>query len=117
LNKKRIGVTFGTTALEGIKTAIPDAVVQGYKTYEETYNALKANEIDAFASDDTILMGYELNDDSVKMLSQKYTQEPYGIAFRKGTESTRTIEVANNVLKLMKNNGRMNQLRNKWFKK
>lgn len=117
LNKKKIGVTFGTTALEGIKTAIPDCVVQGYKTYDEGYNALKSGEIDAFASDDTILMGYELSDNSVKMLSQKYTQEPYGIAFRKGTESLRTIEVANNVINLMKDNGKMTQLKNKWFKK
>lgn len=117
LSKKKIGVTFGTTALEGIKTAIPDSVIQGYKTYDEAYNALKANEIDAFASDDTVLMGYELNDNSVKMLSQKYTQEPYGIAFRKGTESKRTIEMANNMIELMKSNGKMNQLKNKWFKK
>lgn len=117
LGGKRVGVTFGTTALEGIKTAIPDALIQGYKTYDEAYNALKANEIDAFASDDTILMGYEINDDTVKMLSQRYTQEPYGIAFRKGIESTRTIEITNNILNLIRSNGKMSQLKNKWFKK
>ena len=117
ISEKRIGVTFGTTALEGIKTSFPDAMLQGYRTYDDGYNALKNKEIDAFASDDTILMGYELSDNTVQMLSQKYTQEPYGIAFRKGTESTRTIEIANNVLNLMKSNGTMNKLKNKWFKK
>ncbi len=116
LQDKKIGVTFGTTATDGIKSVAPEALVQGYKTYKEAYDALKAGEIDAFSSDDTILMGYVLNDNSVKMLPQKYTQEPYGIAFRKGTESTRTIETVNTALKIMNSNGTMVQLRNKWFK-
>jgi len=116
LSNNRVGVSFGTTAIDGIKTIAPGAMIQGYKTYNEAYNALKNNEIDAFAADDTVLMGYTLSDNSVRMISQKYTQEPYGIAFRKGTESTRTIDIVNNVMNIMKTNGIMNQLKNKWFK-
>ncbi len=116
LQDKRIGVTFGTTATDGIKSVAPGALIQGYKTYQEAYNALKAGNIDAFASDDTVLLGYALNDNSVRMLPQKYTQEPYGIAFRKGTESVRAIDTANSVIKIMNSNGTMNKLKNKWFK-
>ncbi len=116
LQDKRIGVTFGTTASEGIKAIAPASLIQGYKTYKEGYDALKAGEIDAFASDDTILLGYTILDKSVKIIPQKYTQEPYGIAFRKGTESTRTINIVNNVIKILNANGEMNKIKNKWFK-
>lgn len=116
LQDKRIGVTFGTTATDGIKNVAPGALIQGFKTYQDAYNALKAGEIDAFSSDDTVLLGYTLNDGSVRMLPQKYTQEPYGIAFRKGTESVRTIDTANSVIKIINSNGIMSQMRNKWFK-
>ncbi len=116
INGKKVGVTFGTTAIDGIKSVAPESPIQGYKTYQEAYNALKADEITAFASDDTVLIGYSINDVSVKILPQKYTQEPYGVAFRKGTESVRAIETVNNVINLMKTNGELAKLKAKWFK-
>lgn len=116
LNGKRVGVTFGTTAIEGIKTVAPGAQIQGFKTYQEAYNALKADEIQAFASDDTVLLGYSINDANVKILSQRYTQEPYGIAFRKGSESARAIDIVNSTLNIMKSNGMMTKLKSVWFK-
>ncbi|MBR2526336.1 transporter substrate-binding domain-containing protein [bacterium] len=116
LNNKRVGVTFGTTAIEGIKTVAPGAQIQGFKTYQEAYNALKADNIDAFASDDTILLGYSINDANVKILQQRYTQEPYGIAFRKGTESERAIDIVNSTINIMKSNGTMTKLKSRWFK-
>ncbi len=116
LNGKRVGVSFGSTALDGIKSVAPGAIINGYKNEKAAIAALKANEIDAYADDDTVLLGYTMNDVSVKMLQQRYTQEPYGIAFRKGAESKRVLETANNVINIMKNNGTMNQLKAKWIK-
>lgn len=117
LNGKRVGVAFGTTSFDGIKTIAPGAIISGYKNDKIAITALKNNEIDAYANDDTVLLGYTLNDVSVKMLQQRYTQEPYGIAFRKGNESKRVLETANNVINLMKTNGTLNQLKAKWIKK
>lgn len=116
LNGKKVGVTFGTTSFEGIKTVAPGAIVSGYRNEKLALNALKTGEIEAYANDDTVLLGYTMNDVSVKMLQQRYTQEPYGIAFRKGNESARVLEITNNVINLMKNNGTLNQLKAKWIK-
>lgn len=116
LNGKRVGVAFGSTALDGIKTVAPGAIISGFRNEKGAILALKANEIDAYADDDTVLLGYTMNDVSVKMLQQRYTQEPYGIAFRKGEESKRVLETANNVITIMKNNGTLNQLKAKWIK-
>lgn len=117
LNGKRVGVAFGTTSFDGIKAIAPGAIISGYKNDKIAITALKNDEIDAYANDDTVLLGYTLNDVSVKMLQQRYTQEPYGIAFRKGNESKRVLETANNVINLMKTNGTLNQLKAKWIKK
>lgn len=117
LANKRIGVAFGTTAYEGIKNVVPTASgIIGFKTYSEAIKALKENEIDAFALDDTILIGYTLKDKTLRMLLHKYTQEPYGIAFRKGIESERTIAMVNNLLNAMKSTGLMNAVKAKWLK-
>ena len=116
LSNKKIGVAFGTTAYDGIKEIVPTASLVGFKNYNLAIDALKAGEIDAFALDDTILIGYALKDKSLRLLTQKYTQEPYGIAFRKGIESARTIEMVNNFLKVLNSTGSLNAMKHKWIK-
>lgn len=115
-NAKKIGVVFGTTANEAIRTVAPAALVAGFKTYDEAVDALKQGLVDGVAMDDTVLMGYKLKDSSLTSISQKYSQEPYGIALRKGTESTRVLEILDGIISNSKSNGEMNQLKAKWVK-
>lgn len=116
LKSKKIGVIFGTTANESVRTVAPSSLVAGFKTYDEAVDALKQGLVDGVAMDDTVLMGYKLKDPSLVAISQKYTQEPYGIALRKGTESTRVLEMLNGYISHIKTNGEMNQLKAKWIK-
>lgn len=116
LKNKKIGTIFGTTAINGIRAVAPTSLISGYKTYDDALKAIKNNQIDAIALDDTILLSFILQDNSFRMLNQKYTQEPYGIAFRKGTESTRVLNAVNVMLNNMANDGDLNSLRQKWIK-
>lgn len=116
LANKRVGVAFGTTAYDGIKEVVPTANLVGFKGYKQAVEALKEGDIDAFALDDTILIGYAMKDKSLRMLGQKYTQEPYGIALRKGIESARTLEMINNFLVVLNSTGTLNAMKNKWIK-
>lgn len=113
---KKIGVVFGTTANEGVRTVAPSALISGFKTYDEAVNALNQGLVDGVAMDDTVLMGYKLKDFSLTSISQKYSQEPYGIALRKGAETTRLLDVLNGLISNSKANGEMNQLKAKWIK-
>ena len=113
---KKIGVVFGTTANEVVRTVAPAALIVGYKTYDEAVDALNQGLVDGVAMDDTILMGYKLKDPSLTSISQKYSQEPYGIALRKGTESTRVLEILDGYISNLKSNGEINQLKVKWVK-
>lgn len=79
-------------------------------------DALYQGLVDGVAMDDTVLMGYKLKDSSLIAISQKYTQEPYGIALRKGSESTRVLELLDGFISNSKSNGTLNQLKAKWIK-
>lgn len=116
LKAKKIGVVFGTTANESIRTVAPSSLVAGFKTYDEAVDALNQGLVDGVAMDDTVLMGYKLKDSSLIAISQKYTQEPYGIALRKGTESTRVLEMLDGYISHAKSSGEINKLKAKWIK-
>ena len=41
LNNKKIALVFGSTVEKNLRTIIPNAIILGYKTYTEAFNALK----------------------------------------------------------------------------
>ncbi|MCM1265233.1 MAG: transporter substrate-binding domain-containing protein [Candidatus Gastranaerophilales bacterium] len=114
LSDKNVGVIFGSTAEQTIKFLLPTAHVMGYKSYEDAYNALKSGHILAITSDDAILRTFALRDGSVQLLPKKYTRDSYGIAFRRGDESNYMIEIVNNIISDLDNQGQFIQLKRKW---
>ena len=59
-----------------------------------------------------LLASLQLGDNDNK----RYTKEPYGIAFRKGTESTRVLNLVNDMILSMKDSGELMKLQNKWIR-
>lgn len=116
LNGKKVIIVFGSTAEKNLKLFAPDAIVVGYKTYTSGYSALKQGRADAMTSDDTILMGFALQDKSLKLLPKRYSQEPYAVAFKKGPESIRLKSKVNFIIQDMKKSGRLHHLKAKWIK-
>ena len=109
-----IGVIFGTTAEKNIQRLVPTAHIQGFKTYNDAYLALKAGNVSAVTSDDTILNRYVIKDDDLRILPRKYSNEPYGIAFKKGSTTVRLkIELDNAIDDLQQRNV-LHSLRKKW---
>lgn len=116
LNGKRVIIVFGTTSEKNLRLRVPDANIIGFRTYTGAYTALKQGRADAMTSDDSILMGFALADNSVKMLPQRYTKEPYAVAFKKGASSTRLLERVNDIISDMQRSGQLNQIKAKWIK-
>lgn len=111
---KKLIVVFGSTSERNLKTNVPEVEVIGFKTYTEAYNALKSGKADGIVSDDTILIGYALNDTTLKILPKRYSQEPYAIAFRKEKESERLLERVNYIIDNMESTGKLRKLQEKW---
>ena len=85
-----------------------------FKTYKDAYQALKAGEINAITSDDTILCGIAFNDKNVKVLPKRYSKEPYGIAFKKGDATVKLKEKLDFAITDLKQKNVIPRLRKKW---
>jgi len=109
-----IGVIFGTTAEKNIQHLVPTAHIQGFRSYQDAYLALKAGNINAITSDDTILNRFALSDRGVKLLPRRYSNEPYGIAFKKGESTQRLKEELDFALNDLLRKNILYSLHNKW---
>ena len=109
-----IGVIFGTTAERNIQHLVPTANIQGFRTYQDAYKALKAGQVNVITSDDTILKRFTLEDAEVKLLPRRYSIEPYGIAFKKGNSTTRLKEELDYAIKDMQRKNILTKTQNKW---
>jgi len=110
LNGKRAIIVFGSTSENSLRAAVPNVGIRGYKTYPEAYQALKAGKAEAIVSDDTILLGFALNDSGIELLPKRYSREPYAVAFRKGAESKDLIKAVNNVIEISTRNGQLKKI-------
>lgn len=110
LSNKRVIIVYGSTAENSLRAAVPNVGIIGYKTYPAAYQALKAGKADAIISDDSILMGFSIKDDNVKLLSKRYSKEPYAVAFRKGEESKELIKAVNKIIETETRNGNLRRI-------
>ena len=114
LSGQSVGVIFGTTAEKNMAKLAPTASLRGFRSYNDAYQALKSGQINAITSDDTILSRYELDDNEVVILPRRYSNEPYGIAFKKGNTTKKLKENLDFAIKDMKQKNVLNRLRKKW---
>ena len=114
LADKRLVVVYGTTGEKSLRHIYPTAKIIGFKTYSEAFEALKNDDADAIVADDTVLLGYALDDKSVRLLSKRYSREPYAIAFRQGAQSQSLQMVVNEYLNFLLSTGKLKKLAQKY---
>lgn len=111
---QNVGIIFGTTAEKNMRKMVPTANLRGFRTYNDAYIALKSGNINAVTSDDTILNRFVIDDPSVKLLPKRYSNEPYGIAFKKGDSTVKLKENIDFAIKDLKQKNVIIRLRKKW---
>lgn len=103
----------GSTSAINIAEKAPDAEVLQYENYAEAFTALKSGQGDALTTDDAILYGMVAEDPSYELVGGQFTEEPYGIAVKKG--NTELVDELNKALKTIKDNGTYDEILNKWI--
>ena len=111
---QNVGVIFGSTAEKNMASLVPTANLRGFKNYNYAYKELKAGHINAITSDDTILSGLAYDDDNVKILPKRYSQEPYGIAFKKSGSTIKLKEKLDFIIKDLQQKNVIPRLRKHW---
>ncbi|MGF9964835.1 glutamate ABC transporter substrate-binding protein [Bacillus rhizoplanae] len=105
----------GSTSTNNIRAKAPEATVLEFENYSEAFTALKAGQGDVLTTDNAILYGMEKQDANYEVVGKTFTDEPYGIAVRKG--ETELTKIINELLKEMKASGEYDKLYEKWIGK
>ena len=81
---KKVCTALGSTYEETLREQAPDADLTLVDTYSECLELLQNGAIDAISTDDVILTGMIIQDDTLKMVGDELTTEPYGAGIKEG---------------------------------
>jgi putative glutamine transport system substrate-binding protein len=104
----------GSTSVDNIKEKAPGAKVLEFENYAEAFSALKAGQGEALTTDNAILYGMADQDSNYEVVGEPFTDEPYGIAVKKGDKEF--AKYINDTLKELKDNGKYDEIKDKWIK-
>lgn len=114
LKGKKVLAVKGSTSSINIREKAPEAQVLEFENYSEAFAALKSGQGDALTTDDSILYGMADEDPSYGLVGGTFTEEPYGIAVKKG--NAEFVEELNKALKSLKDSGKYDEIHDKWIK-
>jgi glutamate transport system substrate-binding protein len=90
---QRVCTALGSTYAETIRAEAPDADLRLVDLYSECFDQIQTGAVDAVSTDDVILTGMVVQDDSLEILGLEYTTEPYGAGIQEGdTEFKRFVD-------------------------
>ena len=112
---KNVCTALGSTYEANLKEQAPEAKLKLVDSYSECLELIQNGAVDAVSTDDVILTGMIIQDDTLKLVGEELTQEPYGAGMKKG--ETEMVEFVNGVFKELKDNGKWNELFDTWIGK
>jgi ABC-type amino acid transport substrate-binding protein len=109
---KSVCTALGSTYEETIREDAPDADLKLVDTYSECLELLQNEAIDAISTDDVILTGMIIQDDSLEMVGDRLTTEPYGVGIKEGDKQLK--DFVDGVLAKVEEDGRWEETYQKW---
>ncbi|AEV86093.1 ABC transporter substrate-binding protein [Actinoplanes sp. SE50] len=80
---QKVCAATGSTSYDTIARVRTKPIPVAKPTFGDCLVAFQQNEVDAISTDDTILAGMAAQDPYAKVVGQRYTEEPYGMAMNK----------------------------------
>jgi glutamate transport system substrate-binding protein len=112
LEGKSVCTALGSTYEETLRERPPKEELKLVDSYSECLELLQNKSIDAISTDDVILTGMIIQDDSLEMVGEELTTEPYGVGIKEGDKELK--EFVDGVVKDYKADGRWAQSYQKW---
>jgi ABC-type amino acid transport substrate-binding protein len=111
---KKVCTALGSTYEETLKAQAPKADLKLVDSYSECLELIQNGAVDAISTDDVILTGMIIQDDSLELVDEEpLTTEPYGGGFKKS--DTTLEDFLNQVLEEYKEDGRWAEAYEKWL--
>lgn len=111
---KKIGVQTGTTGYDYVKNKGLEKSASTFVDPAEAADALGAKKIELLIVDYVAAAEIVKKDPTLKIVGEPITEEFYGIATKLGNDAL--INEINRILREMKRDGRLAQIREKWLK-
>jgi ABC-type amino acid transport substrate-binding protein len=113
LGGRKVCTALGSTYEETLREQAPDADLRLVDTYSECLELVQNGAVDAVSTDDVILTGMIIQDDTLKLTEgEPLTTEPYGAGIKKG--ETEVKEFVDGVLEEYKSGGGWATAYEKW---
>ena len=109
---RKVCTALGSTYEENLKKQAPKAKRSLVDSYSECLELIQNGAVDAVSTDDVILTGMIIQDDTLKLVGEELTQEPYGAGIKKG--ETEVQEFVNETFDELKQDGRWKQFYERW---
>jgi ABC-type amino acid transport substrate-binding protein len=110
---KRVCTALGSTYEETIREQAPDANLRLVDSYSECLELVQNGAVDAVSTDDVILTGMIIQDDTLQLVdAEPLTTEPYGAGIKEGDKELQ--EFVNGVIEEYKSDGRWADAYQKW---
>ena len=110
---KRVCTALGSTYEETIREQAPEADLQLVDSYSECLELLQNGAVDAESTDDVILTGQIIQDDTLKMVGDELTTEPYGAGIKEGDKEFQKF--VSDTLEAAQEDGRWEDLYQEWI--
>ncbi len=88
---KKVCTALGSTYEETLKKQAPKAELRLVDSYSECLELIQNGAVDAISTDDVILTGMIIQDDSLKLVGEPLTTEPYGAGIKEGNDEFQTF--------------------------
>jgi ABC-type amino acid transport substrate-binding protein len=109
---KRVCTALGSTYEETIREQAPKADLKLVDSYSECLELIQNGAVDAVSTDDVILTGMIIQDDTLHLVGDELTVEPYGAGIKKGDKEM--VDFVNGVFDEYKKDGRWQKTYDKW---
>jgi glutamate transport system substrate-binding protein len=110
---KRVCTALGSTYEETLKEQAPQADLRLVDSYSECLELIQNGAVDAVSTDDVILTGMIIQDESLKLVeADPLTTEPYGVGIKQG--ETEVKELVDGVIADYKSGGGWADAYQKW---
>jgi glutamate transport system substrate-binding protein len=109
---KRVCTALGSTYEETLREQAPDAELRLVDTYSECLELLQNGAVDAESTDDVILTGQIIQDDTLKMVGDELTTEPYGAGIKEGDKEFQKF--VSDTLEAAQQDGRWDEIYQEW---
>ncbi len=109
---KRVCTALGSTYEETLKREAPKANLRLVDSYSECLELIQNGAVDAVSTDDVILTGMIIQDDSLKLVGDELTTEPYGAGIKEADRQFK--QFVDGVVGKWKQDGGWQQAYDKW---